>query len=92
MLLLSYRQQIPLLGLSERHAKMGAVAALSFASNRDIGRQAGELATRVLAGEPAAALPYTTARAKLTVNLKAAKKLGIEIPPGLLEEAESIVK
>jgi ABC-type uncharacterized transport system, periplasmic component len=39
MLLFSYRKRIPLLGLSDRHAQMGAVFALSFASGEDIGRR-----------------------------------------------------
>ena len=48
MLLFSYRRKIPVLGLSDRHAQMGAVFALSFASGEDIGRQAGELAETIL--------------------------------------------
>jgi len=87
MVLFSFQENVPLLGLSDRHTKMGAVVSISFASTRDIGRQAGELAGRLLAGEPVAQLPYTTARSKLTVNLKAAQKLGIPIPSSMLEEA-----
>jgi len=79
MLLFSYRRKIPVLGLSDRHAQMGAVFALSFASGLDIGRQAGELAHAILAGRAVADVPYTTARkVDLTVNLKAAQKLGLE--------------
>ena len=54
MLLFSYRRKIPLLGLSDRHAQMGALFALSFASGEDIGRQAGDLAQAILAGRAAA--------------------------------------
>ena len=53
MLLFSYRRKIPVLGLSDRHAQMGAVFALSFASGEDIGRQAGELAQAILTGRAA---------------------------------------
>ncbi len=93
MLLFSYRKRIPLLGLSDRHAQMGAVFALSFASGEDIGRQAGELAQAILSGRPASGVPYTNARKVfLTVNLKAAQKLGLEIPQAILARASNVIQ
>ena len=93
MLLFSYRKRIPLLGLSDRHAQMGAVFALSFASGEDIGRQAAELAQSVLAGGKATGVPYTNARkVSLSVNLKAAQKLGLEIPPAILGRATNVIQ
>jgi putative tryptophan/tyrosine transport system substrate-binding protein len=93
MLLLSYRKKIPVLGLSERHAQMGALFSLSFASSEDIGRQAGELAQSVLAGTRAAEIPYTTPRKlNLTVNLKTAGKLGIEVPQTILGRAATVIQ
>jgi putative tryptophan/tyrosine transport system substrate-binding protein len=93
MLLLSYRWKIPLLGLSDRHAQMGALFALSFASGEDIGRQAGELAQAILAGRPVTDVPYTNARKLfLTVNLKTAQKLGLEIPPAIRARATNVIE
>jgi len=93
MLLLSYRWKIPLLGLSDRHAQMGALFALSFASGEDIGRQAGELAQAILAGRPVTDVPYTNARKLyLTVNLKAAQKLGLEVPPAIRARATNVIE
>jgi len=93
MILFSYRKKIPLIGLSERQAQMGALLSLSFASSEDIGRQAAELANSILEGQPPDRLPFTMARqVKLTVNLKAAEKLGIEIPKSLLGTANSIIQ
>jgi putative ABC transport system substrate-binding protein len=93
MLLLSYRKKIPLLGLSENQAQMGALLSLSFASSEDIGRQAGELANSILAGKTPAEVPYTTARrVHLTVNLKAAQKLGMEIPQSILGMASNVIR
>ncbi|HSF32957.1 MAG TPA: ABC transporter substrate-binding protein [Candidatus Tectomicrobia bacterium] len=93
MLLFSYRNKVPLLGLSERHAQMGALLSLSFASSEDIGRQAGELANSILEGKTAAEIPYTTARqVKLTVNLKAAQKLGIEVPKSIIAMADNLIQ
>ncbi len=93
MLLFSFRKKVPLLGLSERQARMGAVLSLSFGSSKDIGRQAGELAKGILGGKTPSRIPYTTARqVKLTVNLKAAQKLGMEIPRSILEKADQIIQ
>jgi len=93
MLLVSYRKKIPLLGLSENHAQRGALLSLSFASSEDIGKQAAELANSILAGKPPADVPYTTARqVQLTVNLKAAQKLGLTIPQGLLAMANNVIR
>lgn len=92
LLLFSYRRKVPLLGLSKRQAEMGALFSLSFASSEDIGRQAGELANRIVGGKAVAEIPYTTARrVHLTANLKAAQKLGMEIPKSILEMAHTII-
>ena len=93
MLLVAYRRKIPVLGLTERHAQMGALFALSFASSEDIGRQAGELAQSVLGGTRAAEIPYTTPRKlNLTVNLKTAGRLGIEVPKTILGRAATVIQ
>jgi putative ABC transport system substrate-binding protein len=93
MLLVSYRRKIPLLGLSESQVQMGALLSLSFGSGEDIGRQAGEVSNEILSGKAASAIPYTTARQlKLAVNLKAAQKLGLEIPRALLDRADRVIQ
>jgi putative ABC transport system substrate-binding protein len=93
ILLVSYRKKLPVLGLSERHARMGALLAMSFASSEDIGRQAGESARAVLSGKAAGQIPYTTARhVSVAVNLKAAEKLGIEIPKPILTRATVVIQ
>jgi putative ABC transport system substrate-binding protein len=93
MLLLSYRSKIPLVGLSDKHAERGALLSVSFASSEDIGKQAAELANSILAGRAPADVPYTTARqVNLTVNLKAAQKLGMVVPPGLIGIANNVIR
>jgi len=93
MLLLSYRRKIPLIGLSERQAQMGALFSVSFASSEDIGGQAGELANMILGGKAVAEVPHTTARkVRVTVNLKAAQRLGMEIPKGFLDRADKVIQ
>jgi putative tryptophan/tyrosine transport system substrate-binding protein len=93
ILLFSYRRKIPVLGLSERHAQLGALLALSFASSEDIGRQAAELSVAILSGTKATEIPYTTPRqVSLTVNLKTAGKLGIEVPKTILGRATTVIQ
>ncbi len=93
MLLFSYRRKIPVLGLSDRHAQMGALLSLSFASSEDIGRQAGEAARAVLGGKAPGQVPYTTARkTSLIVNLKAAQKLGVDVPRQVVARATSVIQ
>jgi putative ABC transport system substrate-binding protein len=92
-LLSSYRYNIPLLGLSERQAEMGALLSVSFGSSRDIGRQAGELANVILEGGASGPIPYTTARTlRVVVNLKAAEKLGVRIPESILAMADTVIR
>ena len=80
--------RIPLLGTSERHAEMGALVSLYFASSEDIGHQAGELVNQILEEERGQSIPYTSAReVKLVVNLKTAKKIGMEIPSTATHDA-----
>ena len=91
--LASHRGGIPILGISERQAEMGALFALTFASSEDIGRQAGELARVILEGKKPADVPPTAARrVSLTVNLKAARKLGVEIPQSILATANELIR
>jgi putative ABC transport system substrate-binding protein len=93
MLLFSFRNKIPLLGLSENQARMGALLGLSFESGRDIGSQAAELANGILSGKSAGELPITPARkVRLTVNLKTAGKLGLQIPNEILEQADVLIR
>ncbi len=93
MLLFSFRNRIPLLGLSENQARMGALLGLSFESGRDIGSQAAELANEILSGKSAGELPITTARrVRLTVNLKTAGKIGLQIPNEILDRADVVIK
>lgn len=92
MLLFSYRRKVPLLGLSNRQAEMGALLSLAFSSSEDIGRQAGDLANRIIGGKTVADIPYTTARrVTLAANLKAAQKLGMEIPKSVLARADTVI-
>ena len=93
ILLFSFRARVPVVGLSERHAEMGSLISVSFASSEDIGSQAGELAKQISAGRAVDQLAFTTARKlEVVVNLKSARKLGIEVPDELIKQASKVIR
>ena len=56
-------------------------------------RQAGTMARKVLVGAPIANLPIDRpARFRLSVNLKTAKTLGLNLPPTLLARADEVIE
>ncbi len=56
------------------------------------GRQAAYLADKVLKGARAGTIPVITAECFLQINFKAAKRLGITVPEGLLSRANEIIR
>ncbi len=93
LVLFSYRNRVPLAGFSKGQAEMGSLVSVSFGSSSDIGAQAGELANALLTGTRAEDLPFTKARKiKVVVNMKTAKRLGIQVPAEVLREADDVIQ
>jgi hypothetical protein len=91
--LFSFEKKIPVLGLSERHTQMGALLSLSYGSAKDMGRQAGEVANRLMGEANKTPTAHVALRqVKLTLNLKTARKLGVEVPDGIIRQADNAVK
>ncbi len=78
--LLSFRRRIPLLGISERHVKEGALLAL-VVDMVSVGRVIGEYATKALksgsVGQQSALPPR---KFELYLNMDTARKMHISIP------------
>lgn len=92
LLLFSFRNRIPLVGLSRSWVKAGALYALER-DFRDIGMQCGELARRILQGAPAGSLPPQSPR-KLgyIINLKTAQHMKIGFPAALVKGAQEVIE
>ena len=86
--LLSFRKNIPLLGISEKNVKDGALCAL-VVDPVHVGKQMGEYATRALKGANIGQLPASPpGKFDLFVNLDTARKMGIRLPDELLRGAK----
>jgi len=91
ILLSSLRERIPVMGFSRSFANSGALLAVSC-DYKDIGRQAGELAARILQGEAYSRLKISVPRStKLYLNQLVADRMGINIPKKILENAAEVL-
>jgi len=87
MLRLSIQQGVPIFALSQKHVSEGALATLAtnYTSN---GMQAGQIANRIAGGSNPGSISTEYAnKAGWFVNLKAAERLGISVPDGIVREA-----
>lgn len=86
------KSKVPVVGLAASYTRGGAL--LSFdADYRDVGRQAGEMAVRIIDGElPRNMEPLRPRKIRISVNLVVAERLGITIDPQVLRGASEVFK
>ena len=90
LLLFSLENQIPVITFSEKYVELGALMSIGIDAF-DIGVQAGEMAQEILAGRNVKVIPHADARsAVVAINIKIAKKLGINIPEDVIARAKKI--
>jgi putative ABC transport system substrate-binding protein len=81
------QKYLPFIGLSLSYVKAGALCSLVF-DNYDIGRQTAQLAEKILAGVPPAALETTTPeKLDIAINLRTANIIGVTIPKHIQQNA-----
>ncbi len=90
ILSVTFKKRIPVMVYAIHIVKKGALMGVSC-DYEDIGRQGGELFWKVLNGETPATLPVTVPRKVfLSVNVRVAERMQIDIPTHVLEEAYKV--
>ncbi len=90
LLLEGLRKKLSVIGLSSAYTKAGALVSFDN-SYSDIGKQAGEIALRVLEGEkPENISPASPRTVQFSLNLIVAERLGITIPPDIIKESSEV--
>jgi putative ABC transport system substrate-binding protein len=90
ILLYSFRQRIPLVGLSPSWVKAGALYSLGW-DYRDIGVQCAEISLAVLGGKGGSGSAHSLVpprKVQYFVNLKTARRMKLKIPESLLAGAQ----
>lgn len=90
ILLFSYRNRIPFIGLSSAWVKSGAFYSLDR-DYTDIGVQCGEIAMKILKGSTAGSIhPVLPRKVMYSLNLKTAKHMKITIPEAIIKGAYQV--
>ncbi len=89
---IGYQAKLPIFAADTDSVGRGAVAALAVDYYR-MGRQTGEMVSRILQGARPADMPVETLREfQIYLNPGSAAKMGLEIPPDLLQKADKIIQ
>ena len=83
---------IPLFASSVLAVERGAIAAVAIDPYR-LGRQTGKMAIEILEGKDPGQMPTETlSNFLLYINLKSARKIGVEIPKEVVKRADKVIK
>lgn len=86
------RARIPLFTFSSEHVRNGQAILAVANDHYDAGREAGEIAARVLRGENPANVPYRhSSRTRMTVNPDLARDYGVTLPAQVIARADETI-
>src|SRR5262249_31980330 len=89
---LAEKNRLPAIYPAREYVEAGGLMAYSFDLVDQFARAAGSIA-QILNGASPADIPiYQAAKHELVINLKAAKALGLTMPPSLLARADEVVE
>jgi putative ABC transport system substrate-binding protein len=84
--------KIPLIASDTDSVRRGAIAALGV-DYKELGRETGRRAARILQGENPGVMPtFTSTQLQLFVNPSAAKAQGITLPDALVQSATEVIR
>ena len=89
VLLRGLERRVPVVGFAAKHVRRGALLALSVTPEQ-VAVEAARLAERRLAGELAPVLGRR--RLNLSLNLRTAARLGLQVPEDLRQRADDLVR
>ena len=85
------KAKLPIFAFQSSQARYGAAVVLAR-DYGDAGREAGLLAARVMRGENPGKIPFVPfSKTKLVINTKAARHIGLTIPPAIAKKAEEVI-
>ncbi len=86
------KAEMPFMGLSPSFVKAGALMALAC-NNGDVGKQAAEIANRVLNGENPGNIAIAVPRkVSFWLNLRTADQIGLRIPDHAIKSADKVIR
>jgi ABC-type uncharacterized transport system substrate-binding protein len=86
----SFKEKIPVIGISEKYVKMGSLFSLGF-NTTSMGTQIGELAKKVVLLGSASGIPQSPPdRFNLYINNKTAGSMNIKIPQNILSLSKKV--
>jgi putative ABC transport system substrate-binding protein len=89
---IGYQAKLPIFAADTDSVARGAIAALAVDYYK-MGRQTGEMVSRVLQGSKPAEMPVETLREfQIHLNPTSARKMGVEIPQQILDRADKIIE
>lgn len=92
ILLSSFRHKFVLAGLSLKYTKAGSLFSV-MGNNRDWGVQAGLTTNKILSGTAPQLIPFGFAQKySLSVNLKTAERIGVDISRSIKKQADHVIK
>jgi len=88
----SLRRKIPVAGYNSWFAKNGAVLAFAV-DYKGVGQQTAALARALLAGAAQEAAAFAPpAKIKISIDAKTAEKLGVQLAPASLQQADEVIR
>jgi len=91
ILLVTLREKKPFMAFSSHYVAAGALVAQEC-DYEDVGKQAGQIAIKVLGGASPESIPVEAPRkTRLFINAGIAKLIGLDIPRDLLDKADTII-